>query len=210
MSAFTPFTGTAVTFLAPNINTDVILPGEWMMRVYREGFAQGLFADLRYLADGSPNPDFVLNREPWRHAKILIAGSNFGCGSTREEAPLALYHFGFRCLIASSFPSVFFANCFRNGILPVELPAEQITQLAEETDESAGTAEFSVDLEARALISSTHGKIAFASPRRLSEMLLKGLDEIGLTLTYASEIERYREQDQKARDWLYAPRSRHL
>jgi 3-isopropylmalate/(R)-2-methylmalate dehydratase small subunit len=203
MEAFQPFTGTAVAFMQPNINTDAILPGEWMMRVYREGFAQGLFADQRYLAGGSLNPDFILNREPWSHARILLADSNFGCGSTREEAPLALYHFGFRCLIAPSFPSVFFANCFRNGILPIELPHAEVAQLAEETGQSAGAAAFSVDLEHRFVVSPRRGRISFSSPRRLSEMLLKGLDEIGLTQTHAREIEGYRAQDRLSRDWLY-------
>lgn len=204
MKEFEKVVGTAVAFMQANINTDRILPGEWMMRVYREGFAAGLFADERYLQNGTPNPDFILNKQPWSGASILLADRNFGCGSTREEAPLALYHFGFRCLIAPSFASVFFTNCFRNGILPIELPIDVVQSLAKEVTDSAGSACFTVDLVAERLMSAALGDISFRSPPRLREMLMKGLDEIGLTLTYTPQIEAFRLADRKKRNWVYS------
>lgn len=195
--------GTAAPFMQANINTDRILPGEWMARVYKEGFAAGLFADERYLPEGTLNPSFILNRAPWNRAVILLADRNFGCGSTREEAPLALRHFGFRCLIAPSFPSAFFANCFRNGLLAVELSADQVRGLSREVEGSGGHATIEVDLEAQTITTPSRQMIAFRSPGRLRHMLMKGIDEIGLTLSHAEQIAMFREKDRAKRPWAY-------
>ena len=195
--------GTAAPLMQANINTDRIMPGEWMMRGQSEGLAVGLFGDDRYLPDGKDNPDFILNRRPWNSASILLAGSNFGCGSTREEAPLALRSFGFRCLIAPSFPAVFFANCFRNGILAIELPPERVAEFAVMAEESEGQAVFTVDLDQQVITPPAGDVVNFQSPPKLRQMLLEGTDEIGLTLGLKPQIETFRQSDRERRPWAY-------
>ena len=197
------FSGTAVTFMQSDINTDRIMPGEWMMRVHSEGFSAGLFADERYREDGSDEPSFVLNRLPWRSASILIAGANFGCGSTREEAPRALREFGFRCIIAPSFPAVFFANCFRNGIIAISLESRLVDELADVTKDTGGTALISVDLNQQIVSLMPDKHIEFQTPYKLRRMLIEGTDEIGVTLLQKSEIEKFRNTDRAYRPWAY-------
>jgi 3-isopropylmalate/(R)-2-methylmalate dehydratase small subunit len=201
--AATKIVGTAVPFMRANINTDRIMPGEWMMRAHSEGFASGLFGDDRYLPDGKENPDFILNRKPWSSAAILLAGKNFGCGSTREEAPLALRSFGFLCLIAPSFPAVFFANCFRNGILAIELASEKVAEFAEIANKSQGHAVFTVDLEQQVISAPAGDAVKFHSPPKLRQMLIEGKDEIGLTLGLSQQIEAFRQSDRERRPWAY-------
>lgn len=203
MAKFDKLVATAVPFLEPNINTDRIIPGEWMMRAHTEGFSAGLFGAERYLPDGKPDPGFILHREPWSNAKILLGGPNFGCGSTREEAPLALHAFGITCLIAPTFANVFFTNCFRIGILPIELPAEHVDGLAREVDASGGRALITVDLAAQTVSSDGAGTLHFRSPPRLKQMLMLGVDEIGLTLSMQQQVDRFRAADAAQRPWAY-------
>ena len=195
--------GTAVLFMQADINTDRIMPGDWLMRGHSEGFGVGLFAEERYLADGTDNPDFILNRKPWKTATILLAGRNFGCGSTREEAPLGLRGYGFRCVIASGFPAVFFANCFRNGVLAVVLVPEMVKALAEMAERSGGHAIFDIDLHRQLIIPPEGEAIAFQSPPKLLRMLIEGTDEIGLTLGLSEQIEAFRKEDRERRPWAY-------
>jgi 3-isopropylmalate/(R)-2-methylmalate dehydratase small subunit len=197
--------GTAVPFIQSDINTDRLMPGDWLMRGHSEGFGVGLFAEERYIANGKDNPDFILNRKPWNTATILLAGRNFGCGSTREEAPLALRAFGFRCVIAPSFPAVFFANCFRNGVLAVVMPPEKVAALADLAERSGGHAIFDIDLHRQVIIPPEGESITFQSPPKLLRMLIEGTDEIGLTLGLSEQIEAFRKGDRKRRPWAYLP-----
>jgi 3-isopropylmalate/(R)-2-methylmalate dehydratase small subunit len=195
--------GLAVPMLRINIDTDQITPGRELIRVHREGYAASLFANLRYVGDRTPNPDFILNREPWSKGTILLADRNFGCGSSRESAPKALREFGFRAVIAPSFGGIFFNNCFRNGLLPVELPIEQVRVLAQQTEASGGTAEVEVDLENQVVTAPDGTRFAFESPKVLREMLLRGVDEIDVTLSRAARIDAFRGRDRARRPWAY-------
>ena len=149
MEQFVRIEGTAAPMMRINIDTDQITPGKEIMRAHDDGWGASLFGHWRYIGDREPNPDFILNKEPWKHATILLADRNFGCGSSRETAPKALRDFGFRAVIAPSFGGIFFNNSFRNGLLPVELPIEQVKVLAAESDATGGLARISVDLEAQ-------------------------------------------------------------
>jgi 3-isopropylmalate/(R)-2-methylmalate dehydratase small subunit len=204
MESFRKVTGTAVPFMRINIDTDQITPGKELIRVHKEGFAASLFANWRYIGDRTPNPDFILNQEPWKHATILLADRNFGCGSSRESAPRALREFGFRSVIAPSFGGIFFNNSFRNGLLPVELPIEQVRHLADETERSGGLARITVDLESETVTAADSTVFHFRSPALLRQMLLAGVDEIELTLSRGEEIADYRAADQARRPWAYA------
>jgi 3-isopropylmalate/(R)-2-methylmalate dehydratase small subunit len=197
--------GIAVPMLRINIDTDQITPGKELIRVHREGHAASLFANLRYVGDRTPNPDFILNQEPWSRGVILLADRNFGCGSSRESAPKALREFGFRAVIAPSFGGIFFNNCFRNGVLPVELPIEQVRVLAEQMQAAAGRAEVEVDLQAQTVTAPDGTAFGFKTPPALRVMLLEGLDEIGLTLTRRHDIESFRIRDRDRRPWVYQP-----
>jgi 3-isopropylmalate/(R)-2-methylmalate dehydratase small subunit len=192
--------GLAVPLMQPDIDTEQIIPGRDLVRVEREGYAQFLFFSLRY-RDGKPDPTFILNQEPWSSGVILIAGKNFGSGSSREAAPKALREFGFRCVIAPSFGGIFYNNCFRNGLLPVELSSEDVRQIALEVER--GPTNLEVDLEANTVRLPSGRSYEFEVPPMLREMLLQGLDEINLTLSYAAEIEQFRAQDRARRPWVY-------
>jgi 3-isopropylmalate/(R)-2-methylmalate dehydratase small subunit len=197
--------GFAAPLLRINIDTDQIIPGKEMMRGSREGYGSGLFGYWRYIEDRAPNPDFILNQEPWKQATILLADRNFGCGSSREPAPKALRGFGFRAVIAPSFGDIFFNNSFRNGLLPVKLPIEQVRLIAEQMEESRGNARVTVDL-GNETVTAPHGEIfAFKTPALLRRMLLEGLDEIAVTLTMNPQIETYRGKDAAKRPWVYRP-----
>jgi len=203
MERFTKARGIAVPMLRINIDTDQITPGRELIRVHREGYAPSLFSNLRYIGDRTPNPEFILNREPWSRATILLADRNFGCGSSRESAPRALREYGFRVVIAPSFGGIFFSNSFRNGLLPVELPIDQVRALAAQMEAAGGRAEVEVDLEAQSIIAPDGTFYAFASPPVLRQMLLQGVDEIELTLSRATQIDAYRERDRQRRPWAY-------
>ena len=205
MEQFVRLSAIAAPILRINIDTDQIIPARFLVRTSDEGIGEGLFAGWRFLADGSPNPDFILNRPPWTEAQILLADRNFGCGSSREGAPKALREWGFRSVIAPSFGGIFFNNCFRNGILPVEMPIEQIGRIAAEVEQSQGQGRVTVDLETQTVTSPQGETFAFSTPALMREMLLKGLDEVELTLSRSSEIQRFRTADKRKRPWTYSP-----
>jgi 3-isopropylmalate/(R)-2-methylmalate dehydratase small subunit len=196
--------GVAVPFVRPNIDTDQLMPSTYFFRVQKEGYAIALFGNWRWRPDGAPNPDFLLNRAPWDKATILLGGDNFGCGSSREGAAKALRENGFRAVIAPSFGGIFYNNCFRNGIAPVELPLAAVELLAARTEESQGACTVSVDLEAMEVTTSAGDRFPFTLPEVSRQMLLSGEDEIDTTLRKRDAIEVYRERDRRKRPWVYA------
>jgi 3-isopropylmalate/(R)-2-methylmalate dehydratase small subunit len=205
MEQFVRIRGIAAPLLRINVDTDQIIPARFLVRTSDEGIGEGLFADWFRRPDGRPNPEFVLNRAPYDRAEILIAGRNFGCGSSREGAPKALRQRGFRVVIAPSFGGIFFNNCFRNGILPVELAEDRCGALATAVERSGGLAPVEVDLTAQLVVGPDGDRMKFVVPARLREMLLAGLDEIGATLTRAARIEAFRSADRARRPWAYRP-----
>ncbi len=203
MQPFRKLTGIAAPLPLVNVDTDQIIPAKWLKTIERTGLGRGLFESLRYREDGSENPDFVLNREPWRRAVILITGENFGCGSSREHAPWALLDFGIRCVIAPSFADIFYNNCFKNGILPIVLPQETVDVLMHEA-ETAPEPVFTVDLEEQ-LIHRPSGNqpIRFEVDPFKRHCLLEGLDDIGLTLQRLSRIEEFERRQRLQQPWLW-------
>jgi 3-isopropylmalate/(R)-2-methylmalate dehydratase small subunit len=203
MEQFVRIKALAAPLLRPNVDTDVIIPSREITSPSREGFGEKLFASWRYLEpDRRLNPDFVLNRAPFDRAQILIAGENFGCGSSREMAVWAIRQFGFRCVIAPSFGAIFQANCYRNGVLPVVLPKADVEALGREAE--AGALELEVDLEACTVAAPGDRVLAFAVGRPEREMLLAGLDAIGLTLKRRDEIATFQARDRAARPWIWS------
>ncbi len=189
MRPFVRETGLAVPLDRVNVDTDQIIPKQFLKRIERTGFGQFLFYDWRYLPDGSPNPEFVLNRPQYQGATILIAGRNFGSGSSREHAPWALTDYGFRAVIAPSFADIFYNNCFQNGLLPVVLPEEAVNELMRRA--AAPGYQLTVDLE-RCVVEDGEGfRAEFAVDEFRRHRMLHGLDEIGLTLQYEDEIAAY-------------------
>lgn len=186
-----------------NIDTDQIIPTLFLGGTDAKGYGEHLFHHWRFLADGSPNPDFILNQPPYDKAQVLLADRNFGCGSSRERAPKALREFGFRAVIAPSFGGIFFNNCYRNGIVPVELPIENVREIAAEVEATRGEGQVTVDLETQTVSTPQGKRFKFAAPETLRQMLLQGVDEIALTLARRDEIERFRERDRARRPWAY-------
>jgi 3-isopropylmalate/(R)-2-methylmalate dehydratase small subunit len=190
MDKFALLTATAAPLNVANVDTDKIIPARFLKTIKRTGLGKSLFADMRYNADGSEKNDFVLNQPKYRHAEILVAGDNFGCGSSREHAPWALLDFGIRCVIAPSFADIFFNNCFKNGILPIALPEAVVAELKE--DAALGTnARLTVDLEAQVVVRPNGSKIPFEVDAFRKHCLLNGLDDIGLTLEHTAAIDSY-------------------
>lgn len=179
--------GIAAAIPVANVDTDMLFPAAFLKTTSRKGLARALFNAQRFTADGTERPEFILNREPWRHASILVSLDNFGCGSSREHAPWALKDFGIRCIIAPSFADIFHGNCFKNGILPVTLPQQQIGTLIEDAA-SADTAKMRVDLEAMRISRSNGDMIAFSIDPQRRSLLLEGLDQIGLAMRREKEI----------------------
>jgi 3-isopropylmalate/(R)-2-methylmalate dehydratase small subunit len=211
MQAFTQLTGLAVPLDRANVDTDMIIPKQFLKSIKRSGFGPNLFDELRYLDEGQPdqdsgqrpvNPDFVLNLPRYKGAKILLARDNFGCGSSREHAPWALLDFGISCLIAPSFADIFYNNCFKNGILPINLMDEQVDQLFDDTHSKEGF-ELTVDLEAGVIRGSSAGDIEFNIDSFRRHCLLNGLDDIGLTLEQSSSIKKYEQKRQQQAPWLF-------
>ena len=191
MQPFDTHTGIVAPMDRVDIDTDQIIPKQFLKRIERTGFGQFLFFDHRFLDDGTPNPDFVLNRPKFEGASILVAGRNFGTGSSREHAPWALLDYGFRCIIAPSFADIFYNNCFQNGVLPVVLPQETIDRIMAAAEETSGYA-LTVDLEAqRVWDSNEEVVVGFDIDPFRRESLLKGLDDIGLTLQVEHKIEAF-------------------
>jgi 3-isopropylmalate/(R)-2-methylmalate dehydratase small subunit len=202
MEALKHLAGLAVPLMRADIDTDQIIPNTDLVRVERDVYAPFLFGHSRYREGRIPDPTFILNQEPWSKAVILVSGKNFGCGSSREAAPKALREFGFRCIIAPSFGGIFYNNCFRNGLLPIELSSEDVHRIADEIQRAPTILQ--VDLEAKRLTLPSGHSYQFEVPSVLREMLLKGLDEIDVTLSRSREIERFRASDKTRRPWAYA------
>jgi 3-isopropylmalate/(R)-2-methylmalate dehydratase small subunit len=193
MQPFTHLTGVAAPMRNTNIDTDQIIPKNYLKTIKRTGLGRGLFADQRYLDDGSENPEFVLNKPAHRRAEILVAGDNFGCGSSREHAPWALLDFGIRCVISTSFADIFYNNCFKNGVLPIKVAPEDLEKLFDDADRGAN-ATLSIDLERQEIRGPDGGTLHFEIDPFRKHCLLNGLDDIGLTLEKASAIESYEKK----------------
>lgn len=198
---------TAVTapIIRENIDTDIIIPSREMKSVGKQGLAEGLFAGWRYTAIGGrePNPEFVLNKPEYAGARFILGGGNFGCGSSREHAAWALAEYGIRAVVAPSFNPIFRGNCVRNGIVPVELPAEAIAELAAQVEQNPAAHQVTIDLEACAVHAPNGKTFTFSMDPESREMLLEGLDAIEITLKRRAEIEAFREADRTARPWVY-------
>ena len=200
MDKFTTLEGVAAPMRIINIDTDRIIPKQYLKTIKRTGLGQGLFSEMRYNDDGSENPDFVLNQPAYRNAKILVVGDNFGCGSSREHAPWALADFGIRCVISTSFADIFFNNCAKNGILAIVVPPEDLEKLFEDAERGAN-ATLTIDLAAQTIKGPDGGTLHFDIDEGRKHNLLNGLDEIGLTLDQkAPAIEAY-EAKLAQREW---------
>src|SRR5579883_481185 len=200
MEKFTSLTGVAAPLEIRNVDTDMIIPKQYLKTIKRTGLGKGLFAELRYKEDGSENPDFVLNKPAYRNAKILVAGDNFGCGSSREHAPWALLDYGIRCVISTSFADIFYNNCFKNGILPVKVSKEDLAKLMDDAERGAN-ATITIDLPNQEIHGPDGGTVKFEIDPFRKHCLLNGLDDIGLTLEKREHITRYEEQAALARPW---------
>jgi 3-isopropylmalate/(R)-2-methylmalate dehydratase small subunit len=206
MEKFTVLTGVAAHLPKTNVNTDIIIRIERLMQVPKGQLARYCFEAWRYRPDGSDDPDFVLNQPAMRSAKILLAGANFGCGSSREAAVWALWDMGFRCVIAPSFGDIFFNNCFQNGMLPVVLSADAIASLASTADEPASQAPavLTVDLVRQVVVAPPDREVTFTVDAAKRRALLEGLDEIEMTLECESEITQFQQDDRARRPWIYS------
>ena len=202
MEKFTTLTGVAAPMPIMNVDTDMIIPKQFLKTIKRTGLGKHLFDEMRFTPDGQEVPDFVLNQPAYRNAKILISGDNFGCGSSREHAPWALLDFGIRCIVAPSFADIFYNNCFKNGVLPIVLPREQIDLLLDDAERGAN-AVITVDLEKQEITGPDGGCIKFDVDPFRKHCLLNGLDDIGLTLQQASAIDNYETSRRSAQPWLW-------
>jgi len=200
MDKFVKLTGVAAPMPVVNIDTDMIIPKDYLKTIKRTGLGKGLFAEARYLDDGSPNPDFILNKPAYEGAKILVAGDNFGCGSSREHAPWALLDFGIRCVISTSFADIFYNNCFKNGILPIVVSPENLDKLMDDASRGSN-AIVTVDLENQEITGPDGGSIKFEIDAFRRHCLLNGLDDIGLTLEKASSIKSFEKARETAQPW---------
>ena len=191
MEPFVSHSGTVMPINRVNVDTDQIIPKQFLKRVERTGFGQFLFNDWRFLEDGSPNPDFILNKPGYEDASVLVGGRNFGCGSSREHAPWALQDYGFHCVIAPSFADIFINNCYQNGLLPVVLPEDIVNQILEKAENNPGF-KLTVDLESRRVWDADEEIVAeFQIGDFRRHLLLNGLDDISLTLEHSDEIDAF-------------------
>ncbi len=202
MQKFTQLRGVAAPLSLINVDTDMIIPKQFLKTIKRTGLGRNLFDEMRYRADGSEIAEFVLNRPAYRSASILIAGENFGCGSSREHAPWALLDFGIRCIIAPSFADIFYNNCFKNGILPIILPREQVDMLMADAERGANSIVI-VDLEQQVITGPDGGTLRFTIDSFRRHCLLNGLDDIGLTLQQASAIDAFETKQRGGQPWLW-------
>ncbi|MEP2682357.1 MAG: 3-isopropylmalate dehydratase small subunit [Sulfitobacter sp.] len=201
MEKFTEITGTAAPMPLVNIDTDMIIPKVFLKTIKRSGLGVNLFDEMRYDREGNEIPDFVLNQPQYRDAQILVAGDNFGCGSSREHAPWAIKDFGIRCIIAPSFADIFHNNCFKNGILPIVLPQEQVDVLMKDA-EKGSNARMTIDLEGQTVTTSDGEKFPFEVDAFKKHCLLNGLDDIGLTLEKGTAIDTYEDSLNQSRPWV--------
>ena len=200
MDKFTTLEGVAAPLKMINVDTDMIIPKQYLKTIKRTGLAKGLFSELRYKDDGSENPDFVLNKPAYRHAKILVADNNFGCGSSREHAPWALMDFGIRCVISTQFGDIFYNNCFKNGVLPIKVSPEELEKLFDDAERGAN-ATLSIDLETQEIRGPDGGVIKFEIDAHRKHCLLNGLDDIGQTKLKQDKIESFEAKSKAARPW---------
>jgi len=201
MEKFEKLSGIAAPMPMINIDTDMIIPKQFLKTIKRSGLGVNLFDEMRFDDDGNEIPDFVLNKPAYRAAEILVAGDNFGCGSSREHAPWAIKDFGIRCVIAPSFADIFYNNCFKNGILPIALPQEHVDILMAEAQKGSN-ARIEVDLEAQTVTTSDGTQIAFEVDAFKKHCLLEGLDDIGLTMEKAAAIDTFEAAARAARPWV--------
>ena len=200
MQKFTTLTGVAAPLPIVNVDTDMIIPKDYLKTIKRTGLGKGLFSEMRYNEDGTENPDFVLNQPAYRNAKILVAGDNFGCGSSREHAPWALMDFGIRCVISTSFADIFYNNCFKNGILPIVVSQDDLDKLMDDAERGAN-ATLTVDLEAKEIRGPDGGVVHFDLDEFKRHCLLNGLDDIALTLEKGPAIEGFEKSYAETRPW---------
>ncbi|MCK0141511.1 3-isopropylmalate dehydratase small subunit [Aliiroseovarius sp. F20344] len=201
MEKFEKLQGIAAPMPLVNIDTDMIIPKVFLKSIQRTGFGKNLFDEMRYNRDGTEIEDFVLNKPQYRDAEILIAGDNFGCGSSREHAPWAIADFGIKCVVSTSFADIFFNNCFKNGILPIVLPQEQVDTLMADAEKGAN-ARMTVDLEAQEITTSDGETMAFEVDAFKKHCLLEGLDDIGLTMEKKASIDAFEAKASAARPWV--------
>jgi 3-isopropylmalate/(R)-2-methylmalate dehydratase small subunit len=202
MEKFTTLRGVAAPLAMINVDTDMIIPKQFLKTIKRSGLGKNLFDEMRYDDHGAEKPGFVLNRAAYREAVILVAGENFGCGSSREHAPWALLDFGIRCIIAPSFADIFYNNCFKNGILPIVLPQAEVDLLMADAERGAN-ATVAVDLEAQQITGPDGGVVAFDVDPHRKHCLLNGLDDIGLTLDKVAAVDGFEAAQREAQPWLY-------
>ena len=200
MDKFTTLTGVAAPLPMVNVDTDMIIPKQFLKTIKRTGLKDGLFYEMRWSAEGQKQ-DFILDRPAYQNARILVAGPNFGCGSSREHAPWALLDFGIRCIIAESFADIFYNNCFKNGILPIKLPKEDIAKLMDDAQRGAN-ATVTVDLDSQEIRGPDGGVIKFELDSFRKHCLLNGLDDIGLTMVKDSKIGNFESKAKTARPWV--------
>ena len=203
MEKFTSLTGIAAPLPMINVDTDMIIPKQFLKTIKRTGLGKNLFDEMRYTPDGKEIPGFVLNKPQYRTAKILVTGANFGCGSSREHAPWALLDFGIRCVIAPSFADIFYNNCFKNGILPIKVPKEIIDKLMDDASRGSN-AVIEVDLEKQEIKGPDGGTVHFDIDPFRKHCLLNGLDDIGLTMEKKTEIDDFEGRQKDSQPWLYA------
>lgn len=201
MEKFTTLTSVAAPMPVINVDTDMIIPKQFLKTIKRTGLGKSLFYEMRFNEDGTENADFVLNKPAYRGANILVAGDNFGCGSSREHAPWAIKDFGIRCVIAPSFADIFYNNCFKNGILPIALPQEQVDVLMKDA-EKGSNARMIVDLEAQTVTTSDGESFPFEVDSFKKHCLLEGLDDIGLTMEKADAIAEFETRAAAERPWV--------
>ena len=200
MDKFTTLSGVAAPLPMINVDTDMIIPKQFLKTIQRSGLGKNLFDEMRYTQDGAEIPDFVLNQPAYRDAEILIAGDNFGCGSSREHAPWALLDFGIRCVISTSFADIFYNNCFKNGILPIVMPQDVVDVLMADARKGAN-ARVTIDLAAQTVTTSDGQSFGFEVDSHRKHCLLNGLDDIGLTLEKAAAIDSFEAKNATLRPW---------
>ena len=201
MEKFDKLTGVAAPMNMINVDTDMIIPKNYLKTIKRSGLGKHLFDEMRFDRDGNENPDFVLNKPAYRNSQIIVAGDNFGCGSSREHAPWALLDFGIRCVISTSFADIFYNNCFKNGILPIKVSKEDLDKLMDDAERGAN-ATLTVDLESQSISGPDGGEVKFEIDAFKKHLLLNGLDDVALTLQKEAKVDSFEEKQNASQPWL--------